>query len=76
MDMPDGVTVQELLGEQESVAAGPAAKKQAKVAKMKVTSMATEVASTSRRTNEGVFKCPGGSSCFAKNPRRGIDGLS
>lgn len=61
MDMPDGVTVQELLGEQEAVAAGPAAKKQAKVAKMKVTSMATEVASTSRRTNEGVFKCPGGS---------------
>ena len=30
-----------------------------KVAKMKVTSMATEVASTSRRTNDGVFQCPG-----------------
>ena len=30
-----------------------------KVAKMKVTSMATEVASSSRRTNDGVFQCPG-----------------
>jgi len=29
-----------------------------KVAKMKVTSMATEVASASRRTNDGVFVCP------------------
>lgn len=30
----------------------------ARVAKMKVTSVATEVASTSRRTNSGIFKCP------------------
>ncbi|ORX36669.1 hypothetical protein BD324DRAFT_459889 [Kockovaella imperatae] len=29
-----------------------------KLAKLKVTSTATEVASTSRRTNEGVYKCP------------------
>jgi hypothetical protein len=29
-----------------------------KVAKLKVTSMATEVASQSRRTNSGIFKCP------------------
>jgi len=32
--------------------------KRKKVAKMKVTSMATEVASSSRRTNDGVFVCP------------------
>ena len=32
-----------------------------KVAKMKVTSVATEMASSNRRTNDGVFKCPGGS---------------
>lgn len=30
----------------------------ARVARMKVTSVATEMASTSRRTNEGVFRCP------------------
>jgi hypothetical protein len=30
-----------------------------KITKMKVTSMATEVASSNRRTNDGVFKCPG-----------------
>ncbi|EIW70661.1 hypothetical protein TREMEDRAFT_61169 [Tremella mesenterica DSM 1558] len=29
-----------------------------RVARMKVTSVATEVASTSRRTNDGIFKCP------------------
>ena len=43
MDLPDGVHLSN----------------SAAVAKMKVTSTATEVASTSRRTNEGVFRCPG-----------------
>jgi hypothetical protein len=40
-----------------------AARGKAKIAKMKVTSMATEVASSSRRTNDGVFRCPGTSPC-------------
>jgi hypothetical protein len=31
-----------------------------RLAKMKVTSMATEVAATMRRTNDGVFQCPSG----------------
>lgn len=33
-------------------------KARSKMPKMKVTSMATEVASSARRTNEGVFLCP------------------
>ena len=49
MDMPEGVRVPQL----------DARGKPVKVRKMKVTSMATEVASSSRRTNDGVFKCPG-----------------
>lgn len=40
----------------------------ARVAKMKVTSVATEVASTSRRTNSGIFKCPGESPCSMIGP--------
>lgn len=31
-----------------------------RLAKMKVTSVATEVAATMRRTNDGVFQCPSG----------------
>lgn len=44
MDMPEGTSIP---------------KGRSKVAKMKVTSMATEVAATNRRTNSGIFKCPG-----------------
>jgi hypothetical protein len=55
MDMPDGVQVPQLYHEQSRAVPG-----KKRVAKMKVTSMATEVASSSRRTNDGVFKCPGG----------------
>ena len=54
MDMPDGVQIPQLYNEPPRAAA------KKRVAKMKVTSMATEVASSSRRTNDGVFKCPGG----------------
>jgi hypothetical protein len=54
MDMPEGLQLG-YTGESSAQAAEDA---KAKVAKMKVTSMATEVASTSRRTNDGVFKCP------------------
>ncbi|KAK8864388.1 hypothetical protein IAR55_001636 [Kwoniella newhampshirensis] len=51
MDMPEGAQV--------PAAAGSGSKgSKKKVAKMKVTSVATEVASTSRRTNSGVFQCP------------------
>lgn len=46
MDMPEGVY---LPGDMYG---------QPKVAKMRVTSQATEVASQSRRTNSGIFKCP------------------
>ena len=54
MDLPDGVQIPQLHD------AGPSAPRSKKrVAKMKVTSMATEVASASRRTNDGVFQCPG-----------------
>lgn len=47
MDMPDGVSPDLFGNDQRS-----------KVAKMKVTSQATEVASQSRRTNSGIFHCP------------------
>ncbi|KAL1405538.1 hypothetical protein Q8F55_009176 [Vanrija albida] len=47
MDMPDGVSVHDFFQETRP-----------RVAKLKVTSMATEVASASRRTNEGSFRCP------------------
>lgn len=50
MDMPEGVQVPKLPNQGGS---------RKRVTKMKVTSVATEVASTSRRTNDGVFKCPG-----------------
>lgn len=33
-------------------------KVRSKMPRMKVTSMATEVASSARRTNDGVFVCP------------------
>ncbi|WVR07031.1 hypothetical protein IAU60_004070 [Kwoniella sp. DSM 27419] len=49
MEMPEGV--------QMPAATGRAAGRKS-VAKMKVTSVATEMASTSRRTNTGAFKCP------------------
>ncbi|WWD17316.1 hypothetical protein CI109_101756 [Kwoniella shandongensis] len=52
MDMPEGAQIPA----PAPVASGSGGKK--KVAKMKVTSVATEVASTSRRTNSGVFQCP------------------
>ena len=47
MDMPDGayLPVKE--------------RSPGRIAKLKVTSSATEMASSSRRTNEGVFRCPG-----------------
>jgi len=48
MELPEGTDVAELYD----------AHGRPKVAKMKVTSVATEVASSSRRTNEGVFRCP------------------
>ena len=48
MDMPEGVQAFEQYDRGDP----------AKVAKMKVTSTATEVASSSRRTNDGVFVCP------------------
>lgn len=47
MDMPDGMQVSDLYSQE-----------QRRVAKMKVTSVATEVASQSRRTNSGIFQCP------------------
>lgn len=49
MDMPDGMMVSEMLQQHDMGN---------KVAKMKVTSVATEVASQSRRTNSGIFHCP------------------
>lgn len=52
MEMPDGVP-------SELFAAAGGDPNSRGVAKMKVTSMATEVASQSRRTNSGIFKCPG-----------------
>jgi len=59
MDMPEGAQVPPLHE------AGPSAPKVKKrVAKMKVTSMATEVASASRRTNDGAFQCPGEPLCL------------
>ncbi|WVQ99384.1 hypothetical protein IAU59_006517 [Kwoniella sp. CBS 9459] len=68
MDMPEGVQVPQLgaVGEgllARAAGAVPAATTSGRggkkrVAKMKVTSVATEMASTSRRTNSGVFKCP------------------
>jgi hypothetical protein len=61
MDMPEGAKISQY-GE-EVAATGPTAGGKSKLAKMKVTSMATEVASTSRRTNDGVFKCPSESRC-------------
>jgi hypothetical protein len=54
MDMPDGVPP-ELFAAAGGDMRG--------IAKMKVTSMATEVASQSRRTNSGIFKCPSEGSC-------------
>jgi hypothetical protein len=54
MDMPEGLQ----LGYSGEPSAQAAEDAKGKVTKMKVTSMATEVASTSRRTNDGVFKCP------------------
>ncbi|OCF42914.1 hypothetical protein I317_03265 [Kwoniella heveanensis CBS 569] len=69
MDMPEGVQVPQLGAVSNGLlaqaagappAAGGASGRGGKkrVAKMKVTSVATEMASTSRRTNSGVFKCP------------------
>ena len=50
MEMPDGVHFSDVYNEDGTPKV---------VAKMKVTSMATEVASSSRRSNAGVFQCPG-----------------
>lgn len=61
MDMPDGVSP-EMFGTDRM-----------KVAKMKVTSMATEVASQSRRTNSGIFHCPSGWYCFSLTPVPGCN---
>lgn len=47
MDMPEGTQIR--TGHE---------RRGSRVAKMKVTSVATEVASANRRTNEGVFRCP------------------
>lgn len=52
MEMPEGVPP-ELFA-----AAGGDPSNMRGVAKMKVTSQATEVASQSRRTNSGIFRCP------------------
>jgi hypothetical protein len=64
MDMPEGLQLG-YSGESSGQAAEDA---KARVAKMKVTSMATEVASTSRRTNDGVFKCPSEQLNSARGP--------
>lgn len=40
-----------------------------RVAKQKVTSVATEVASNSRRTNNGIFQCPGKSPPLSHHSR-------
>ncbi|WVW83867.1 hypothetical protein I302_105889 [Kwoniella bestiolae CBS 10118] len=53
MELPDGVQLPAT-----TPAAGKTGGGKKRVAKMKVTSVATEVASTSRRTNSGVFRCP------------------
>ncbi|WRT66343.1 uncharacterized protein IL334_003298 [Kwoniella shivajii] len=63
MELPDGTQVQESSPDPNTStgqvpAATTSAKGRKRVAKLKVTSVATEVASTSRRTNSGVFKCP------------------
>ena len=67
MEMPEGAGVgtPQLYDNQPAPSApvsgggrGGRSGKSGRVAKMKVTSMATEVASTSRRTNDGVFHCP------------------
>lgn len=61
MDMPEGQSVPMPMGHPSHSRSGSNASQQgaARLAKMKVTSMATEVAATSRRTNDGVFHCPG-----------------
>lgn len=56
MDMPSGV---DFSGRQASGSGGTGNKGRGKISKMKVTSEATEVAATSRRTNNGIFQCPG-----------------
>jgi hypothetical protein len=60
MAMPDsGVQVPQLYNETTAPVVGKGkGGKVKKVAKMKVTSVATEVASSSRRTNDGTFVCP------------------
>lgn len=62
MDMPEGQSVPMPMGHHSHShsRSGSNASQQgaARLAKMKVTSMATEVAATSRRTNDGVFHCP------------------
>lgn len=67
MDMPDGMYPGHpiIAPATPLQVSGPYEEQQvpAKVAKMKVTSVATEVASTNRRTNSGIFKCPGESLC-------------
>ncbi|WWC61829.1 uncharacterized protein I303_104414 [Kwoniella dejecticola CBS 10117] len=57
MDLPEGIQIPQ----STPLNANPNSAKtggRKRVAKQKVTSVATEVASTSRRTNSGVFKCP------------------
>ncbi|WVQ67718.1 uncharacterized protein L199_005922 [Kwoniella botswanensis] len=59
MELPDGVQLPATGDQVQPVQqVQPQGKGRRRIAKMKVTSVATEVASTSRRTNSGVFKCP------------------
>ncbi|WWC89378.1 uncharacterized protein L201_004301 [Kwoniella dendrophila CBS 6074] len=61
MDLPEGVllpTQQQTDMNLQNPITSTKSGGRKRVAKMKVTSVATEVASTSRRTNSGVFKCP------------------
>ncbi|WWC70257.1 uncharacterized protein I206_104207 [Kwoniella pini CBS 10737] len=54
MDLPEGLSIPSSTTINATTKTGG----RKRVAKQKVTSVATEVASTSRRTNSGVFRCP------------------
>lgn len=55
--MPDGVELASGSGTAQGTASGSG--RRSKLSKMKVTSTATEAAATNRRTNNGIFVCPG-----------------
>lgn len=76
MDMPDGMNLNFSMqggasGSGSGSGSGQGGERggKARLSKMKVTSMATEVAATSRRTNSGIFQCPGELCCIRRSAR-------